>query len=261
MPGSGDPPDLIFPVRSGDSNEELRFALRSLRNLPHGRVWLVGYKPSWVRGVDYIPGGNSAPWPRANLWHNLLAACRHPGVAEEVVIFNDDIYVIGPIPEVPILHRGLLADQVATVTRLAGRRGWWQESLAATQLCLRTHHPDPLSYELHTPFPANRAAMADTLRRFAAVTPHNPPQWRTLYGVVNRIGGRQQRDCKALRPGPLNRPFHSTDDLSWRYFRSKMLQVFPEPSPYELAEKPELARLPVNVRSGRLKAQPRRTRA
>lgn len=224
-----------MPVRPGNSNDELKFALRSIAmNLPHGRIWFVGFKPSWVTNVEYIDGGNSAPWPRANLYNNVLLACRYPGVSDDVLIFNDDMFVIGPLDSVPILYRGTLADQLQKVTRRAGTKGWWQESLLATLACLQAAgYPDPLSYELHTPLPVKREAMAQTLARFADVTPHNPPQWRTLYGVTNSIGGEAGRDCKALRPGPLGRPFHSTEDLSWRYFRARFLQLFPEPSPYE----------------------------
>lgn len=230
-------PDWVFPVRPGSSNEELKFALRSLCNVPHGTVWMVGHKPPWVTNVEYIGGGNSAPAPRANLYNNLLLACRQPGMSDAIVITNDDIYITEPISVAPILFRGTLRAQIAQVTRLAGSRGWWQESLtAALKALTECGHPDPLSYELHTPYPCDRHAMADTLERFAAVTPHNPPQWRTLHGVTHGIGGSLGPDVKALRPGPLRQPFHSTDDLSLRYFRAKLLALFPQPSPYEIPQ-------------------------
>lgn len=234
------PPDWLFPVRPGDSNDELRFALRSLVNVPHGRVFIVGYQPSWVKNVIFIPGGNSdIPAPRANLYNNIRLACRHEDMSDEIVITNDDIYLIGECESVPVLYRGPLKDQVRKITRRAGTRGWWQESMLTTLTCLQdAGYPDPLSYELHTPFPVVREAMAATLDRFAAVSPRNPPQWRTLYGVTNEIGGTVAADCKALRPGPLYRPFHSTDDASWRYFRGRFLELFPEPSPYETPTMP-----------------------
>jgi hypothetical protein len=218
--------EVLYPVRDGDHNDELRFSLRSLAvNLPPARVWIVGHKPSWLRNVEFIPACKAMP--------------------PQFVVFNDDFYVMGPLQEVPILHRGLLAEQVSTVVSRAGRHGWWQESLLATQKCLtQAGHNDPLSYELHVPLPVARDAMADALARFAHVTPRNPPQWRTLYGVTHNIGGRHSEDCKQLRPGPISRPFHSTDDTSWRYFRSRFHQLFPDPSPFE---DPDSARLPVNV--------------
>lgn len=245
------PVDILYPVRPGESNEELRFSLRSLVNVPHGRVWMVGYRPSWVRGVEFIAGGNTDdPAPRANLYNNLLLACRHPDMPDDVVVMNDDFYFIGPTERVPVLHRkDSLAQQVASVISKAGPRGWWQESLAATQLCLQARYPDALSYELHVPFPCDRHAMADTLQRFANVTPHNPPQWRTLYGNTQQIGGAAHADVKSLRPGPIHRPFHSSDDMSWRYFRARMMDMFPQPSPYERAVSDARSMVKVSPRS------------
>lgn len=242
------PPDVIYPVRAGESNDELRFSLRSLAmNLPHARVWMVGHKPGWVTNVEYIPGGNSARHHRANLYRNLMLACAHSDVADDVLIFNDDFFVIGPQAGVPVLYRGRLADQLKSVLRKAGPRGWWQESLCSTQCALLEEgYTDPISYELHVPFPANKHAMLEVLQRFAHVAPHNPPQWRTLYGVVNQIGGVQHPDGKALKPGPIARPYHSTDDLSWRYFRSRFVQMFPEQCRYE-ASQPVNARPAVSV--------------
>lgn len=230
-------PDVIYPVRPGQSNEELKLSLRSLSNLPHGDVYIVGFKPSWIRDVGFIAGGNSAVAPRANLYNNLLLACTHPGLSETITIFNDDMYVVDPIDSVPVLFRGPLVAQWNATVKRAGAKGWWQESLSATMNALAVEgHQNPISYELHTPFPCDRSLMAETLQRFAGVTPQNPPQWRSLYGNMQRIGGQMWPDCKALRPGPLRRPFHSTDDLSLRFFRAKLLQLFPDPSPYEIPQ-------------------------
>lgn len=258
------PPDVVMPVRPGASNEELRFALRSLANIAHGRVWFVGFKPSWVTGVEFIEGGNSAPHARANLYRNLLLACQQPGMSDDIIVMNDDIYFISNHPQpVPTLYRGPLAAQIKpfTASRRSTPGNWWQQSLLSTQTALlAAGFEDPRSYELHTPFPCNRHLMFDTLSRFAHITPHNPPQWRTLYGVTNQIGGLIHRDCKALRPGPIFRPYHSTDDLSWRYFRARFLQMFPEPSPYEIAA-PVAARSLVSVAARQHLRSTRRVRA
>ena len=244
LPGDT-PPDVIIPVRAGEANEELRFALRSLdANLPHGRVWVVGFKPSWVTGVEFIPG-NDAPHARANLWRNLWRACSHPDMPDDVIIMNDDFYILGALERVPVLYRGPLSEQVSLVVRNAGRSGWWQDSLRATHAALvEAGYPDPVSYELHTPFPCSAVGMRETLERFAQVTPHNPAQWRTLYGVTHAIGGSQARDCKATRPGPIRRPFHSTNDLSWRHFRNAFARLFPEPSRYERPPAPAVRASP-----------------
>lgn len=98
-------PDIVYPVRPGTINEELRYSLRSLANVPHGRVWIAGHRPPWARGVGHIP----VP-PQATKYlgstANLRAAVEHPEVAEEFLYFNDDFFVMTAVQEVPALHRG-----------------------------------------------------------------------------------------------------------------------------------------------------------
>lgn len=225
--------DVVIPVRPGDTNPELQFTLRALeRNFPHRNVWIVGYKPEWVTGVQYLPG-NDAQHKRGNLWHNLLSACKHPDISDECVLFNDDMVATAPVAHMPILYRGSLADHIA-MRRVQRGEPWWRESLKTTQIILQAlGHPDPISYELHVPFRVNKHAMAKILERFKRITPENPPQWRTLYGVLNNIGGRRSEDCKSYRPGELKTPWHSTDDRSFRHFRTQLEQMFPDPSRYE----------------------------
>lgn len=226
--------DLVYPVRPGNVNEELRYSLRSVEaNYPHGRVWIVGDQPNWLTGVEFIRG-NTQPHPRANIYHNLLAACAHPDLADEFVIFNDDFFVTEPVEGTPMAYRSTLRQHL-NLPRLRTSQSWWKDSLTTTLICLQAVGIDePLSYELHVPFPVNKALMAATLEQFKNVTPANPPQWRSLYGNLHASGAVMQPDSKVFRPGPLRTPYHSTTDVSWRNFRTTFRTLFPEPSPYEL---------------------------
>lgn len=236
-------PDIIYPVRPGDVNEELRYSLRSLANLADvGTIWMVGYQPSWVTGVEYIDGGNANVSPHANVYQNILLASQHEAVAEDILIFNDDFFVTRPVTEVVTGKRSTLAEHLNLPRLRTSVKSWWRESLATTQVCLQALEIDvPDSYELHIPFPAKRSLMRETLERFAAVTPENPPQWRSLYGNLHPDPNVQQMpDSKAFSGGTLRTPFHSTTDLSWKHFRMKIAALFPTASPYELP--PSVAR-------------------
>ncbi|MFF3129757.1 hypothetical protein ACFVRD_48125 [Streptomyces sp. NPDC057908] len=46
--GDGERPDIVYVVRPWNQNEQLRYSLRTLANLPHRRVWIAGYCPTWV---------------------------------------------------------------------------------------------------------------------------------------------------------------------------------------------------------------------
>lgn len=224
--------DVVIPVRAGDKNPELRWALRCLEaNFPHNRVWIVGYQPAWVTNVEFIPGNGH--YRHRNVYENVLAACEHPDTPAQFVISNDDIFVTEPVPGPVVGFRGPLATQVE---RLAPRpRHWWRRSLELTLEVLRAEGvADPISYELHMPLPVHKARMAEVLRRFAGVGGDNPPQWRTLYGNLATVGGARWDDCKARWcDTAVNFPYHSTDDQTWVRYAAYFRKRYPRPCRYE----------------------------
>lgn len=223
---------VLIPVRPGDDNNELRFSLRSIEaNLEHTEVWVVGYQPNWLTNVEYIPGNNRQA-KVANIYHNLLTACQHPDVPDDLIVTNDDFYITKPVT--PAIHYRSTLQEHIDLPKVQRTRGWWWQSLTTTQVCLQAlGYTDPLSYELHIPLPIHKQAMAETLDRFKMIQPANPPQWRTIYGVVNDIGGTPAPDPKAYRAGPVQTPYHSTTDTSFRHFYQHFKTQFPEPSAYE----------------------------
>ena len=225
----------LIPVRPGDHNPELKYALRSIQtNLPAvTQIWTVGHHPTWCTPDRHIPG-NTGPTAQANVYRNILAGCQAAAHTSEILISNDDIYITAPTPRVTPQYRGTLADHL-NLPRVRRARGqWWPTSLATTQLALQAHGiADPTSWELHTPFPCHPARMAETLTLMQHVTPDNPPQWRSLYGNLNHVRGDQTTDVKAYTAGALQAPYHSTDDTSYRHFADQLAATFPTPSRWE----------------------------
>ena len=226
--------DIVYPVRPGELNEELRYSLRSLEaHYPAARtVWIVGYKPSWVTDVQFIDG-NAGPTSHANVYRNVLAAVSHPEVDDDVVVFNDDFFVMEPVTEIDTRYRSTLDEHLA-LPRLKNTNSWWKQSLTTTKICMQAVGvANPLSYELHVPMPCKKGLMRETLERFIEVTPNNPPQWRTLYGNLHVSAATKTPDAKVFRPGRLPKPFLSTSDASWRQFRKPVTDLFPKPCRYE----------------------------
>jgi hypothetical protein len=226
--------DLVVPVREGPANQQLRYALRSWQaNLPHRRVWIIGYKPSWLGGVGFIPARQTGT-KYANTTQAVRLACEHPEITDTFLYANDDMFVMEPLAEMPILHRGLVRE---VETYYAGRasgpylRGMWK-----TRDVLADHgYDDPLSYELHVPLPVGKAGMLTALDAGRHLDVLHK---RTMYGVLNEIGGEQIEDVKVLHRGPRfdrSTPFLSTMPDSFangevgRVIRSR----FPSPSDYE----------------------------
>jgi len=223
--------DVVYIVRPGDRNEELRYSLRSLANLAHDRVFVAGYRPLWV-DAEHIAAPQRQGDKQGNAQRNLRAACSDDRVSDPFVVFNDDMFVMRRMRKVPTLHRGLLVDVIAEHTR----RSQYARSMIATgHLLDELGYDAPLCYEMHAPMVIDKAGMLWALGFGRAVYGvHN----RTLYGNMNGIGGRKSADCKVYSERDTEYPswpFISTNDSTFRrtsagaYIR----ESFPNPSPYE----------------------------
>lgn len=238
---AGDVLDVVYLVRPGEDNEELRYSLRSLAtNLPHGRVWMAGHRPEWVsRTVRHIEVPPDADKHRSST-ANLLAACSDPGVPEHVLLFNDDFFITRPIPAVPAMHRGPVAEVLNYYTRYNNAYAQGMADTAA--LLAELGHPDPVSYELHVPMVIHTPTMRRLLERYGPrVKTLNK---RTLYGNLAHAGGRQVADVKVAKDGDRwdpDGPFVSTNDGPFKrgavgvWLRA----LFPDPCRYERPPKEE----------------------
>lgn len=233
------PLDIVYMVKAAEDNEPLRHSLRSLANLPHGRVWLVGYKPKWVRNVGYIPTMQRGP-KHHNTWRNWLAMADSPDLPDRWVLFNDDFYVTRPIESVPDLHRGPLDEAIEWLGRI--RVNTYKGRMEATRRALRrAGRPEPyLSYEMHAPLVMDRAAHRESLawlRRNAVAPPENMAK-RSFYGNWAQPGGQRAADVKVMKadhPMPdTELPFLSTADASWGGLAGGWVRrAFAVPSVYE----------------------------
>ena len=229
--------DVVYVVGPGEPNDELRYSLRSLRNLPHDTVWIAGFIPSWVTGVGRIPVEQNSGKYR-NSRENLKAACLHPEVSEEFVYFNDDFFVIRPIEEVPVAQRGPLADLLKPTHRRKPKAESYGGGRADTyRLLTELGFSAPVAYEpLHVPMRFRKTLMLEALR-----VGENVPalHYRTLYGNLHAIGGERYPNVKLSDRKALPREewaFVSTNERTFE--RGKVGQMlrkrFPDPSPYEV---------------------------
>ena len=233
--------DAVYVVREGDRNEELRHSLRSLaEHMPHGRVWIAGYLPSWVSNVHHIAVSANGMTKYASSTANLRAACEHPDVSDVFWLMNDDMFLLHPVVGRPVWHRGRVADVTRDYeARYPHRRnGAYLRGMRETAALLaRMGYPDPLSYELHVPMPVYRDTMLDAIR-YGAGAGVRVLHKRTLYGNLAGLAGDAMDDVKVCRQHPdwsPDWPVLSTDDASFeraevgRWIRAR----FPEPCRYE----------------------------
>lgn len=223
--------DVVYVVRPGARNEELRYSLRSLANVPHGRVFIAGYRPPWV-DAESIRAPNRHGDKQGNAQRNLKAACEDPRVSDPFLIMNDDFFILRRMRRVPILHRGKLEDVIAEHKY---RSQYVRSMIATAELLATLGCKAPVSYEMHAPLPIDKGGMLRALelgRHIYGV--HN----RTLYGNLFGIKGRKSDDCKVYSErdtGWREWPFLSTNDNGFRKLKAGVYvrELFPDRSPYE----------------------------
>ncbi|MFJ7489678.1 hypothetical protein ACIQZB_00205 [Streptomyces sp. NPDC097727] len=228
--------DLVVPVREGAANTQLRYALRSwAANLPHRRVWLIGYRPPWAVGVGHVPTRQTGT-KYANTTVAVRAAIDHPDITDRFMLCNDDFFVMKPQPaELPVYHRGPVRD-VEAYYATRGNGAYLRGLRETRDLLVGLGHPDPLSYELHVPLPVDKAGMLAALEAGRHLDVLHK---RTAYGVMAGIGGDYMADVKILRRGPrafdTSAPFLSTmpDSFAHGHVGLHIRRAFPEPCRYE----------------------------
>ncbi len=219
-----DLPDVVYVVRPGEKNEALRYSLRSLANLPHRRVFVAGHCPAWVRDVTKIPV-RKLPNKMASIEANLRAALRHDELGERCVYFNDDMYVMGPVDEVPVTHGG-------PVSEFALRQEFaWRMTRTIAEFVgqgMQVQFDGMLAYDgVHMPLPFSR----DDARAIVGSMPSGI-LWRTWYGNVACIGGVRVTNTKSQKGEIVPGPFMSTSQTSLPPLREYLDDALPKESEY-----------------------------
>ncbi len=227
--------NFVYVCRDG-KNEELRYSIRSVvRSFPDAEIWVVGGKPDWYTGNHIAVEQKYGKYE--NVRRNLAALYDSEEMPEDIVLMNDDFFIIQKIDSIPIYHNGPLIETLKNFAD-AKVRSVYTKKLLRTYRYLRRanygHHI--LSYELHVPMPVKRSIMKNYKDLGLAS--------RTIYGNMNRLGGEKMEDVKfftAERMQHINydisdpkHPFLSCNDKSFEIIYSQILKdMFPKPSKYE----------------------------
>lgn len=233
--------DIVYLVGPGEHNDQLRYSLRSLVNLRHDRVWIVGHKPEWVKDVQFLPVAQRGP-KHSNTWRNFEELAKNG--PESFYLFNDDYFLLHPMREVPLFHRGSLDERIAYYERKPGLRAWAARGRHTRRAFERLGFdvPSLLTYELHLPLPLQRPQLTGALEALHGVRELEPRFYmkRTWVGNWAQLGGQRSQDCKVHSKwgnATLRGSFLSTSDQAWSGSTGAALRVrFPTPSPYETNE-------------------------
>lgn len=182
--------DIVYTVKQNGDNAELRYSLRTLKNLPHDRVFIYGHIPSWVQNVEKRPmvqrGFNKWEKTADSLWR----IANDKDLSEDFVLFNDDFFIMLPQTELPYYYDRTLEDRIDDFRRknmLSSYTIRLQEAIEA----LRHAGKPTINYELHLPMIVNKEKYKALWELYPRVGAK-----RSLYGNTYDIGGTQRPDCK-----------------------------------------------------------------
>lgn len=178
-----------------NDSQELRYSLRSLSNLPHNKVFIVGEKPSWVQNVNFIPVEQSGTKAQ-NVKNNMNAAIESELLSDDFIMMNDDFFIMKKIPAMPNVHFGPMEQVIAAYeTRYPDGSLYIDNMKQLYEKLIIQGIREPISYELHTPMVLNKQKVkylqheTETGRIY---------QFRSYYGNVFGVGGTQIKDVKVF---------------------------------------------------------------
>lgn len=219
-------PDVVIPYRRSRS-DELIYALRSLKNVPHGDVWVIGDDPNL--NVHHIPYRQAYDIAK-NTLNILNLAVSTPEISEDFIWMADDTYIMQPIRKVPIMHRGTY-DRL--LERYEGRvYNYYVQRMIKTNIKLKgLGVQNPLCYELHVPFVISK-------KKWLQVSEHITPDLNKLsmYGNLCNLGGIKTRDVKVRQKDWIPQgPFASSHERTFgsNSLGRKVRELFGERSVYE----------------------------
>ena len=157
--------DFVYIVKEDEHNEDLRYSLRSIaKYYPENKVWIVGYKPSWVKNVNYLPIEQSGDkWK--NSINNILAACNCSDISNDFILMNDDFFMIKPLVPIEMMGNttlGLLSNSIMKYKTL---KSSWHNAFGQVQALLKKLNvPEPYyDFEIHAPLKINKQKFLEVM--------------------------------------------------------------------------------------------------
>lgn len=225
--------DIVYTVKEGEVNEELKYSLRSLENIPHRKVVIVGHKPDWVKGVFHLPVKQNYGTKVANTNWNWLTVANSKLVSDRFILMNDDMFFMKPITAVPFCHMGDHKEFLKYYIQNHPFSTYTKVIRATEKRLGEMGITDAYSYELHTPTFIDKRAIRKAFKDFPFQ--FSPVNIRTLALNLMEVAGTHVPDVKyysekeqSKNPSTQieNLPVVSTNDKVWagpigEYIRSQ----------------------------------------
>ncbi len=239
--------DILYTLKAQDSCEELIYSIRSLSNLPHDKVVVVGVLPKCINPstVTYIPyraSGSRFEITTAN----IKRACQDTRLSDDFILMNDDFFVLQPIidPHVGLaVDQGTITDTLQRFLTRYGKMSNYMTYMRQTKEFLQKNYniQEPIAYELHVPMILNKEKFLQIVSiieasGIAGLHAHK----RSIYGNLTGLHYTTIKDPKIFMNTIFKRedlyklPFLSCSDRGWPRVKQFLTNLFPQKSKYEV---------------------------
>lgn len=223
--------DIVYFVKDSESNEELRYSLRSLKNFPHRKVWFYGGCPKGLQPDHHI----YVKQDKENKWKNVSTmldlACRNNHITKDFWLFNDDFFIMEKIDKPRNYYRGDLYKRIVQLEDKTGITPYSQLLRDCSKEC-ESLGVTTKDFSLHIPLKINRINML-CLRNMTDFE-----GFRSLYGNAYTNTKCTMNDCKitSLTKEYKGGCYLSTEDKAFRdgVVGKQIREIFPEKCRYEL---------------------------
>jgi hypothetical protein len=213
-------PLLTTYIRTRDSGQELRYSLRSLKNLTNfnGEVNIVGDGELWFNNINRIAMRRI----HGNPYGDQIAKLRHAAhlMPDKFIIGMDDVYCLEPT-EAGFPNRGILESDDSNYYR--------RTKLNTIELLKEHGITDPLNYECHSFYLVEKDKLLQTFDIILSHPNKDRLQWRSVYGNLFKPDTYYYEDKKSydgqLKKGAV---------VSTQFYTSVLDNLFPDKSEFEI---------------------------
>ena len=224
--------DIVYFVKESESNEELRYSLRSLVNFPHRNVWFYGGCPAGLKPDHHV----YVKQDKENKWQNvsmmLDIACNNPKITEDFWLFNDDFFIMEKIEHPKNYYRSDLYKRIVQIEDVYKGFTPYSKLLRNCVKELEALGCTTKDFSLHIPLKINKLDMLN-IRKLTDFE-----GFRSLYGNYYNIANETLNDCKItiLGKGYKGGCYLSTDDRAFKdgVVGKQIRERFPDKCKYEL---------------------------
>lgn len=216
-------PVVIPYVRTQDGGQELKYTLRSLKNLTewNGEVFIIGDREDWFRNITHIPNKTRSYSPYEDVENKVLLALRDRRIPDDFIFTNDDIYITRKTT-IKNWHRGELPKE--------GKGYHMKAKIATRSFLISKGIENPLDFSVHAPMILNKQKRMEVHKIVKRSLRGTALLARTIYGnmFIDPKDMVKTKDKKTKTSKLMSGAVIST-----QYFTDELSDKFPEESKFE----------------------------